>query len=431
MRDFTQSGLRRGLAVLTLACLPAAAGAATVDVLFVGNSYTFGRVDPVMSYNTENVTDLTAPERGGTFTDTTGSNVFEPHPWGGVAGIFKQLTVQAGLDYNVSLSTRNAASLRGHFLNTSPAGWDTRGNIGLQSWDKVVLQEQSDEALPRHVNAAGNTIASNPEYFRYFADVIEDYVKSSAPTGDIRYRDAFAGATSAERQAACVGAGISAGTCSMNRGSFSNPNANPDAEVYLYQTWARPNMVDGAPATTTDELTGDITWSSEPSQNTYYTDLETMTDDLVASFEDAALQAAADGSGGFAGIAPVGEAFLRAVQSGVATRDMWGDDAATDGLIDLWFDDGTHASKYGSYLSALVMFGTLTGLDPAQFGAAEISARDLGIDWRSALVLQRVASDQLGYEPQPAPIPLPASAPLILAGLAAMAWVGRKRRGQS
>src|SRR5438309_2049342 len=28
-------------------------------VLFVGNSFTFGRVDPVMSYNTANVTDLT------------------------------------------------------------------------------------------------------------------------------------------------------------------------------------------------------------------------------------------------------------------------------------------------------------------------------------------------------------------------------------
>ena len=32
--------------------------------LFVGNSFTFGRVDPVMSYNSDNVRDLTAPAPG-------------------------------------------------------------------------------------------------------------------------------------------------------------------------------------------------------------------------------------------------------------------------------------------------------------------------------------------------------------------------------
>ncbi|MBC9247388.1 hypothetical protein H4P12_11855 [Paracoccus sp. 11-3] len=53
---------------------------------------------------------------------------------------------------------------------------------------------------------------------------------------------------------------------------------------------------------------------------------------------------------------------MRAVRSGVAPRDFWADDALTDGLLDLWFDDGTHTSKYGSYLSALTFIGTLTGL---------------------------------------------------------------------
>lgn len=413
------------LAVIGFA--PFAASAAPIDVLFVGNSYTFGRVDPVMSYNTENVTDLTAPERGGTFTDTTGSNVFEPHPWGGVAGIFKQLTVQAGLEYNVAISTRNAASLRGHFLNTSPAGWDTRGNIGLQAWDKVVLQEQSDEALPRHTNASGNTLASNPEYFRYFADTIEDYVHSPSETGPIRYRDAFEGATSAERQSACEAAGISAGTCSRDRGSYSNANANENAQVYLYQTWARPNLVHGAYTTVTDEQDGSITRLPQRSANTYYDDLEQMTDELIASFQQAYDQGDDDGTAGFAGIAPVGQAFMRAVQSGVATRDFWADDALTDGLLDLWFDDGTHASKYGSYLSALTLFGTLTGLNPAQFGATEIAAFDLGISGDDAQLLQRVASDQLGYT-QPAPVPLPASGWLGLAGLAILARFGKRSR---
>lgn len=47
-------------------------------ILFVGNSYTFGRVDPAMHYNAANVHDLTAASNGGTFTNTTGSNPYEP-----------------------------------------------------------------------------------------------------------------------------------------------------------------------------------------------------------------------------------------------------------------------------------------------------------------------------------------------------------------
>ena len=115
------------VAMVALAGAPCLA-AVPISILFVGNSYTFGRVDPVMSYNAANVHDLTAAMNA---ANSTGSNAFEPHPWGGVPGIFKQFTTQLGLDYDVSLSTRNAASLRGHFLNSNPANWDLRGNIGI------------------------------------------------------------------------------------------------------------------------------------------------------------------------------------------------------------------------------------------------------------------------------------------------------------
>lgn len=406
----------RPLHVLTLivaGVAPAWLGATPVDVLFVGNSFTFGRVDPVMSYNAANVNDLTRPQPltpTSPFNITTGSNLYEPHPWGGVAGIFKQFTVQAGLDYNVSLSARNAASLRGHMLNTNPAGWDLRGNIGSQSWDKVVLQEQSDEPLARRTNANNVALASNPEYFRFYADKIENFVHSSA-SQTIRDRDAFGS------QAACVAAGIAAGTCSANRGTFSNVNADAGTQLYLYQAWARPNRIHGAPATTTNETTGDVTRPGSLSTATFFNSLEEMTGEMKASTQAAADQADNDGSAGFAGIAEVGEAFMRAVATGVATRDMWAADAGSDGLIDLWFDDGLHASAYGSYLSALVLFGELTGLDPARFGASEIAARELGIDSRSALLLQRVASDQLGFA---APVPTPASLALALLGLAVL-----------
>ena len=396
--------------LIVAALLPACLHAAPVDVLFVGNSYTFGRVDPVMSYNAANVNDMTRPELGGSFANTSGSNSFEPHPWGGVAGIFKQFTMQAGLDYNVSLSSRNAASLRGHFLNTNPADWDLRGNIGSQVWDKVVLQEQSDEPLTRHTNASGDVLASNPEYFRFYADKLENFLHSSAPQ-TIRDRDAFPGATSTERQAACVAAGIAAGTCSNNRGTYSNANASADTELYLYQTWARPNLVDGAYATTTN-ANGSITRSDTLSTRTHFDSLQDMTDELQASYQAAFDQSRLDGSAGFAGIARVGEAFQRAVNTGLATTNMWSADALSDGLIDLWFDDGTHASTYGSYLSALVLYGQLTGLDPSLLGASEIAASDLGIDMRSAVLLQRVAADQLGFT-----VPTPASAALVLLAL--------------
>ncbi len=69
--------------------------------------------------------------------------------------------------------------------------------------------------------------------------------------------------------------------------------------------------------------------------------------------------------------------------------------------INLWWDDYLHASKYGSYLSALVIFGKLTGINPATFGATEKAAADLGIGPGDAVKLQRVASEQLAAEGAP------------------------------
>jgi hypothetical protein len=385
------------------------ASAAPVSVLFVGNSYTFGRVDPVMSYNTANVRDLTdIPNSGG--------NAFEPHPWGGVAGIFKQFTVQAGLDYDVAMSARNAASLRGHMLNTNGVV-DLRGNIGSQVWDKVVLQEQSDEPLTRRPG-----LASNPDWFRNYVNKLENFIHDgSAHT--YRERDFFPGATAAERTAACQAAtGVSATTCNTQRNIPANLNASAATDVFLYQTWARPNLVDGAFVSITDPVTGAVTRTTTPA-TTFFANLEAMTDELKQGYAGAATMAAADG-GSIKAIAPVGEAFMRAVASGLATRDFYGADALTDGLLDLWFDDGTHASKYGSYLSALVLFGTLTGLDPAMFGSSEIAAMDLGISLADALILQRIASDQLGFV---APVPEPAAWSLGLLMLAALR-LGRRRQ---
>ena len=45
----------------------------------------------------------------------------------------------------------------------------------------------------------------------------------------------------------------------------------------------------------------------------------------------------------FKAVAPVGDAFLGAVQRGMATRNMYASDAQTDGLIDLWWDEPARA----------------------------------------------------------------------------------------
>jgi hypothetical protein len=121
-----------------------------------------------------------------------------------------------------------------------------------------------------------------------------------------------------------------------------------------------------------------------------------MTADLRAAFER---KAAANPN--FTGVIPVGDAFQRAVDQGVAKGEGF---YGTDGTyapgvpqdkINLWWDDYLHASKYGSYLSALVIFGRLTGIDPWSLGASEKAAADLDISPGDAVKLQRIASEQL------------------------------------
>ncbi len=418
------------LALLALALAAhTAASAAPTKILFVGNSYTFGRVDPVMSYNAANVHDLTAPVAGTSFANTTGSNPYEPHPWGGVPGIFKQFTVQAGLDYDVSLSARNAASLRGHFLNTSPAGWDLQGNLAAQKWDKVVLQDLSDEPLS---NGGGSN--ANQALFNFYANKIEDYIHTGISAGqDVagtvlnttegQMWGGPASGSAAVRAAACVaGTGgaanpnsLSQTACNTARTIKANANENAAAQVYLYETWARPDMVYAHTNTTTDPNTGAILPGSGAA-TLYQPSLEAMTTDLHNAYFGLAAS-----NTDFAGVAAVGDAFLLAVQQGVATRNPYASDATTDGLMDLWWDDNLHASKYGSYLSALTLFGRTTGVNPYSLGGNERAARDLGIGVWDALALQRIAAMQLGFAvPEPGSLALAA---LAIGGLLA----GRRR----
>jgi hypothetical protein len=190
------------------------------------------------------------------------------------------------------------------------------------------------------------------------------------------------------------------------------------------QPWARPNLINPPGTNTVDPVTGNAIYDTSSPAPSFFSSLEEITDENTAQYLRALDFADNDSVGFNGGLVPVGQAFMAAVIGGLATRDMYGPDALTDGLLDLWFNDGTHASVLGSYLSALVNFGKLTGLDPLMFGRDEIAARDLGIGAQDAMVLQRIASYSLGFT---STIPEPATWALFGLSLP-MLMLGRRRR---
>lgn len=424
MKTSTLAALLATLPLLAASPAGAATTADPITILFVGNSYTFGRVDPVQSYNAANVHDLTAAfnaiNPAGTNSypvGTAGQGWFEQHPWGGVPGVFKKMTDQAGLNYDVSMSTRNAASLRGQFLNTANSDWNLRGNVASRQWDTVVLQEQSDAALP-----TGMGKNANPATFRAYADLFERFIHTGAA---LSYTETQLHGS----LAACRATGLSTTSCNTTRTIDANLNASSSTKVYLEQTWARPDMVEAHQITVADKTTANgapIVDTSTAGGNAtlYYGNLAGMTTDLHNAF----FGKAADNPG-FAGAVPVGDAFQRAVDEGLVLGSGFYNAQGTyveptDGTMNLWWLDRTHASVYGSYLSALTLFGSLTGLDPQSLGAGEQAAFDLGLTSTQAVALQRVAALELGFAAQ---VPEPTTAGLLAAGLVALALRARRR----
>ena len=57
--------------------------------------------------------------------------------------------------------------------------------------------------------------------------------------------------------------------------------------------------------------------------------------------------------------------------------------------------DEYHPSIYGAYLSALVLYGQITGQDPAALGSSESAAAALGISGALAMQLQGTAHTQV------------------------------------
>ena len=122
------------LACAILAALAGSADAAGVNILFVGNSFTYGATSVARRYHRSDVHDLNPPD--------------ESHMTvGGVPAIFKQFTREAGLDYQVSLETEGGVGLDFHFnerLRLLDRAWDV---VMLQSYSTLDANDPGDPAL--------------------------------------------------------------------------------------------------------------------------------------------------------------------------------------------------------------------------------------------------------------------------------------------
>lgn len=148
---------------------------------------------------------------------------------------------------------------------------------------------------------------------------------------------------------------------------------NPELDIYLTATWSRADMT----------YQENHVWSGKP--------IAQMALDLRAAYEKAAANAQ-----GVVSVSPVGEAWTQAMTLGLADDNPY--NGLEYGKIDLWTFDHYHASAYGSYLEALVVFGNVTGLDPRSLGANECAAFELGMQNTVVKGLQEAAFRQLAKD---------------------------------
>ncbi len=288
---------------------------APVPILFVGNSFSHGARLPVLTYNSAAVTD----ENYGQPAGSPRAEGDGPGPWGGIPAIFKKLTDEAGLNYEVHMEAMSGWTLKFHYDYALPI-------IDQARWQAVVLQEYSTGPLPARRNG------KRAEFYDY-ATRLEQTVH----------------------------------------------RANPTARLYLYETWAR----------------ADLTYP--PGQPYSGLPIDSMAADLHAGYYGLARQ-----NGHFAGVAPAGDAWPRAIHAGVAASNPY---APALGRLDLWTDDHYHPSPWGAYLNACVLLATIAGHDPRRLGPHEQAAAALGLSPADAVALQRLAYEQVRAAPKAQHLP--------------------------
>jgi hypothetical protein len=149
---------------------------------------------------------------------------------------------------------------------------------------------------------------------------------------------------------------------------------NAKVETWMTATWSRADQTypDGKP------------WHGKPIQQ--------MGVDIAGAYAVAAKNAHVTG------VVPVGLAWNRAIDTGVAGDNPYAGIPA--GKINLWAWDSYHASAYGYYLEALLVFAKVTGKDPQSLGDTETVADDMGFSKPQTHALQQIAHDQLAASNQ-------------------------------
>lgn len=145
---------------------------------------------------------------------------------------------------------------------------------------------------------------------------------------------------------------------------------NPQVKIDLMATWTRADEV------------------YEPNGHWHGKPVGAMADDLRVA-ADRARRA----NRGVSAVIPVGQAWNRAFETGVADPDPY--DGIAFGQVNLWAFDHYHASAAGYYLEALTVFGEVTGIDPRTLGRTERAADELGLSPDLAVSLQGIAHAQL------------------------------------
>ena len=152
---------------------------------------------------------------------------------------------------------------------------------------------------------------------------------------------------------------------------------NEHVDIHLISTWARADQV---------YLKSGF-WHNQS--------IEKMTNDIRRGYNVVASTAA------IRDVIPVGEAWNRAIKTGVADANPY--DGIEAGKVNLWTTDNYHGSAYGYYIEALMVFASITGDNPACLGKNESAAKELGFTTEQTVALQKIAHDELiarsGYPP--------------------------------